>query len=209
MSSSLAEPMPKTRGEPGRGKLFVLSGPSGSGKSTVIQRALEGLGLPVRLAVSVTTRPPRRGEIDGQHYHFWTPERFDRAVAAGEFLEWADVYGNRYGTLRSEVDPRLAQGESVLLEIDIQGGLQIRRNHAGCILIFISTSDQKAYEARLRQRRTDSEAALAKRLEAAQREIQVGQQCYDYQVLNDQLESAVAELRRLLRLHTVGDAHVG
>ncbi|HMP61261.1 MAG TPA: hypothetical protein PKD86_18095, partial [Gemmatales bacterium] len=97
---------------PRPGKLFILSGPSGSGKSTVIGRALAAADLPIRLAVSATTRAPRNGEIDGVHYHFWTPDRFAAAIQAGEFLEWADVYGNFYGTLRSEVDGYLAQGQS-------------------------------------------------------------------------------------------------
>src|SRR5262245_39484198 len=92
------------------GKLFVLSGPSGSGKSTLVSRALANGHLPVRLSVSATTRSPRPGEADGVQYHFWSEARFDQAVAAGEFLEWAGVHGRRYGTLRREVEPFLAQG---------------------------------------------------------------------------------------------------
>lgn len=192
----------------GIGKLFVLSGPSGSGKSTVIRKALAPQDLPIRLAVSVTTRNPRPGEKDGVDYYFWSKERFDQAVAAGRFLEWADVYGNRYGTLRDEVDPYLRHGQSVLLEIDVQGGLQILEQYPDCVSIFIRASDQAAYEERLRRRRTDSEESLAKRLEAARREFDIGKARYRTQIVNDRLEAAVDELRRVFRSET-GGTHAG
>lgn len=193
---------------PPRGKLFLLSGPSGSGKSTVIRTALEPKDLPVRLAVSVTTRAPRQGEIDGLHYHFWPPDKFSAALAAGAFLEWADVYGNRYGTLRSEVDPYLNLGQSVLLEIDVQGGLQILKSYPDCVSVFISASGADAYAARLRKRQTDSEDSLAKRLAASRKEQEVGASAYQHQIINDQLPAAVRELRRLLSFYT-GGTHVG
>jgi guanylate kinase len=191
-----------------RGRLFILSGPSGSGKSTVIRRALEPEDLPVRLAVSVTTRPPRPGEIDGQHYHFWSQSRFAEAVAAGRFIEWAEVYGHRYGTLRDEVDPYLERGQSVLLEIDVQGGLQILQSRPDAVTVFISASEAGAYEARLRARRTDSEEALARRLAARQEEQRLGATRYRYHITNDQLDAAVRELRGLLQSFT-GGQHVG
>ncbi|HEV3447416.1 MAG TPA: guanylate kinase, partial [Gemmataceae bacterium] len=107
-----------------KGPLIIVSGPSGSGKSTAIARLREAMaaaGLPLHLSVSATTRLPRPGEADGVHYHFWTGEQFDRAVAAAEFLEWATVHGARYGTLHSEVDAYRKQGSGVILEIDVQG----------------------------------------------------------------------------------------
>src|SRR6516162_1217798 len=104
------------------GPLIILSGPSGSGKSTVIRRLLAEAGLPLRLSVSATTRPPRPGEREGVDYYFWTRERFVQQAAAGAFLEWAEVHGsNLYGTLRSEVDAHRAKGQGVILDIDVQG----------------------------------------------------------------------------------------
>jgi guanylate kinase len=150
-----------------KGPLIILSGPSGSGKSTVVARLLQWPGLRLRLAVSATTRPPRPGEVNGRHYHFWTAEQFDRAVAAGEFLEWAEVFGHRYGTLRREVEPYREQGWEV-------------------------------YEQRLRQRGTEDEEALRRRVAGARQELaRAGE--YDYQVINDDLETAVAELATLIR----------
>lgn len=113
--------------EPRKGPLIILSGPSGSGKSTVIAR-LRALGeVPLRLSVSATTRPPRPGEKDGVDYHFWARERFEAGIRGGEFLEWAEVFGNYYGTLRHEVEPSREQGTGVILDIDVQGARQIRK----------------------------------------------------------------------------------
>ena len=185
--------------EPPRpGKLIVLSGPSGSGKSTVADRALEGGDLPVRLAVSATTRAPRAGEIDGQDYHFWTRVQFDRAVAEGRFLEWAEVYGQRYGTLHDEVDPYLARGESVLLEIDVQGAQSVRQQRPDCVLVFLRASSLSEYEQRLRARQSESPATLERRLAAAQAELACAQD-YDHQVINDDLDEAVQAYRQILR----------
>ncbi len=199
---------PAAKPAAGCGRLFVLSGPSGSGKSTVIREALAPNDLPIRVAVSVTTRGPRTGEQDGVHYYFWTKDRFDQAVKEGRFLEWADVYGNRYGTLKDEVDPYLAEGKSVLLEIDVQGGEQILDKYPDSVSIFISATEQAAYEERLRKRNTDTEESLAKRLEAARREFEIGKGRYRSQIVNDRLEGAVQELRRLFRRHT-GGTHAG
>jgi guanylate kinase len=183
-----------------RGRLFVLSGPSGSGKTTLIRQALEPGDLPLRLAVSVTTRPPRPGEIDGKHYHFWSSERFLDAIHADKFLEHAKVYGHHYGTLRDEVEPYLAQGVNVLLEIDVQGGLQIREKcpPPDCILVFLRASTPQEYERRLRGRNTDNSDSLEKRLQSALQEILTGSTQYDYQIINDQLDQAVRDFRALL-----------
>jgi guanylate kinase len=196
MSSEPASTLPTA---PVPGKLLVLSGPSGSGKSSVIQRALAAGDLPVRLAVSATTRPPRPNERDGVHYHFWSPERFDQAVQAGEFLEWAHVYGHRYGTLRAEVDRHLRAGQCVLLEIDVQGGSQIKERCPESVLIFVRASSLAEYERRLRARNTDDEASLQRRLQSAAREMAIGDRDYHHQIINDDLDSAVEQFRALVR----------
>jgi guanylate kinase len=201
MSSDLSQARPP--GSPRRGRLLVVSGASGSGKSTVISRALRPADLPVRLAVSATTREPRRGEVDGVHYHFWSPDRFEQAIKDDQFLEWADVYGHRYGTLRAEVEPVLASGRSVILEIDVQGGLQIRQRLPDCVLVFLRAAatddtERQLREDRLRSRQTDDPASLAKRLEAAVNELRVGA-TYDHQIINDNLDAAVAALRDLIK----------
>src|SRR5262245_47436068 len=111
----------------GKGPLLILSGPSGTGKSTVIDRLLNQGDLPLHLSVSATTRKPRRGEVDGVNYYYWTREQFEREIQAGAFLEYADVYGNYYGTLVREVGPYRERGDGVILDIDVQGAAQVRR----------------------------------------------------------------------------------
>jgi guanylate kinase len=185
-----------------RGRLVVLSGPSGSGKTTLIRQALEPGDLPVRLAVSATTRPPRPNELDGVHYHFWTPERFLDAIHADKFLEHAKVYGHHYGTLLEEVFPHLDRGTNVLLEIDVQGGLQVREKCPDAVFAFVRASSLEEYERRLRARRTDSPESLERRLESARKEIAVGSEQYHHQIINDNLDQAVRDFRSLL-------AHLG
>jgi guanylate kinase len=188
-----------------RGPLFILSGPSGSGKSTVLRKLLEDRTLPLRLSVSATTRPPRPGEIEGVHYHFWTLQRFEEELRRGEFLEWARVHGNYYGTLRREVEPYRERGVGVLLDIDVQGARQIRMLYPDAIAIFLRTNSLETYEQRLRQRGTEDEASLRRRLDAARGELaQAGG--YEYQVVNEDLSAAVAELRAVVRRHFQGDA---
>jgi len=182
------------------GPLLILSGPSGSGKTTVIARLLADKTLPLRLSVSVTTRPPRRGEEEGKHYQFWDRARFEREAAAGAFLEWADVFGNLYGTLRSEVEPYRQWGMVVLLEIDVKGWEQVKRRCPDALAIFLRTSSLAEYEARLRERGTESEAAIQKRLEGARVELARAPE-YDYQVVNDDLESAVEQVRSIVKKH--------
>jgi guanylate kinase len=181
-----------------RGKLIVLSGPSGSGKTTLIRNALAQGDLPIRLAVSATTRPPRPGEIDGRHYHFWSPERFLDAIHADKFLEHAKVYGHHYGTLHEEVDPYLERGINVLLEIDVQGGLQIKEKCPDALLVFLRASTPEEYQRRLRARNTDSAESLDRRLQSALREIEVGSMQYDHQIINDDIDQAVRDFRVLL-----------
>ncbi|HMP16666.1 MAG TPA: guanylate kinase [Gemmatales bacterium] len=183
---------------PAMGRLIVLSGPSGSGKTSLIREALASGDLPLRLAISATTRQPRPGEIDGQHYHFWTSERFLDAIHADKFLEHAKVYGHHYGTLREEVEPYLQRGINVLLEIDVQGGLQVQQQMPECITVFLRASTPQEYERRLRLRNTDSPASLEKRLQSALEEIDIGSRSYQFQIINDDLKQAVQDFRRLV-----------
>lgn len=184
------------------GPLIVVSGPSGSGKSTLITRLLDEARWPLRLSVSVTTRTPRPGEIDGKHYFFWSKDAFVAEIDAGGFLEWAEVFGNYYGTLEREVKPYREQGMGVLLEIDVKGWEQVRRRCPDAVSIFVRTSrsdsvELERLEQRLRGRRTESEASLKRRLEGARSEL-ARSDAYHYQVINDDLDRAVAELRGLL-----------
>jgi guanylate kinase len=182
---------------PVRGPLVILSGPSGSGKSTVIRRLLEERVLPLRLSVSATTREPREGEVNGVHYYFWTRERFLAEQAAGAFLEWAEVHGNLYGTPRSEVDEYRAKGFGVLLDIDVKGAAQVRRAYPDSVSIFLRTSSPQEYERRLRRRHTEDEAAIARRLATAAEELKRIDE-FDHVVVNDDLETAVAQVRHLI-----------
>jgi guanylate kinase len=176
--------------------LIIVSGPSGSGKSTVIRQLLAAGGLPLRLSVSATTRQPRARERDDIDYHFWTPERFQEQVRAGAFLEWAEVHGQAYGTLRTEVDPYRAKGIGVVLDIDVQGAEQVRRAYPDSCSVFLKASSWEQYRERLRLRGTEDEVSIARRLETARRELErVGE--YDHVIVNDDLATAVAELRRL------------
>jgi guanylate kinase len=174
-----------------KGPLIILSGPSGSGKSTVIRRLLAGGGPPLRLSVSATTRPPRPGEREGVDYYFWTDEQFQQHRAAGEFLECAQVHGHWYGTLRREVDGYRARGVGVLLDIDVQGAVQIRRQYPESLSIFLRTSSWETYEERLRQRGTEDEAGIRRRLQTAREELKHEKE-FDWVVPNDDLEAAVA-----------------
>src|ERR687891_1003462 len=153
----------------GKGKVFVITGPSGVGKGTLIERLVDAVPE-LELSVSATTREPRQGEVDGRDYHFLSPEEFERRVEAGEFLEHATYSGNRYGTLRSEVERRLGEGRSVALEIEVQGARQVRAAMPEAVLIFIAPPDPEALRERLEGRGTDGEAAIAERLRTAELE---------------------------------------
>ena len=181
-----------------KGPLIIVSGPSGSGKSTLLERLLAKTDLPLHLSVSATTRSPRAGEIDGKHYYFWTRERFEQAKRAGEFLEWAAVHGGQYGTLRGEVDPYRARGIGVILDIDVQGAKQIRRIYPDSVLIFLRAGSLQTYEVRLRERGTENEEAIQRRLAAAAQELNHAGQ-YDYQVINEDLSTAVTEVETIVR----------
>lgn len=195
-------------GNPNRGPLIILSGPSGVGKSTLVERLLKDGGWPLRLSVSATTRLPRPREVDGVNYHFWPRERFLAKVNEGAFLEWAEVFANCYGTLRDEVDPFRNLGVGVLLDIDVQGALQVREKCPDATSIFIRTSSLAELERRLRERKTETAESLARRLEGARRELEQAPS-YRYQVINDDLETAFAELRAILNPLFPRETHAG
>jgi guanylate kinase len=179
------------------GPLIIVSGASGSGKSTIVQRLLQEQTWPLRLSVSVTTRNPRPGERDGVHYHYWQVDDFLKARDAGRFLEWAEVVGRFYGTPVEEVTPYREKGVGVLLDIDVQGQAQVKKKCPDAVSIFIRTLDFQTLEQRLRSRHTESEDEIQKRLNNARIELaRAGE--YDHQVINDDLETALASMRAIL-----------
>jgi guanylate kinase len=180
------------------GLLIVFSGPSGVGKSKVLEGAARLLPN-LRKSVSVTTRPPRTGEVDGQHYHFRSAEQFDRMVAAGEFLEWAQYIDHRYGTPRAWVDVHRARGEDVVLEIDVQGGRQVRTVHPETVLVFVIPPTLAELRRRLEGRNTEPAEAMARRLEAAKGELEIARKEYQYIICNDRLDEAVQDFIGILR----------
>ena len=152
------------------------------------------------LTVSATTRQPRPGEVDGTSYYFLSVEDFEQRVAAGEFLEWANVFGNRYGTLRSEVDRNLDAGKSVILEIDVQGALNVRKLMPEAVLVFIEPPSFEALESRLRGRGTEEEEVVQVRLKTAKGELELAPS-YDERIVNDDLQEATSEFLRMLDSH--------
>lgn len=178
------------------GLLIVVSGPSAAGKGTVC-RELLNCQPDLVFSVSATTRPPRPGEEDGKNYYFISREEFERMVAAGEMLEWAEVYGNFYGTPRKAVVEWLEQGRDVLLEIDIQGARQVRRQFPRGVFIFLMPPSLAELERRIRERGTETEEAVRRRLASAAAEIAACRE-YDYVVVNDRVEDAVAKIRAII-----------
>ncbi len=178
------------------GNLFVISGPSGTGKGTLVSRLGE-LVPDLWVSVSATTRQPRAGEVDGVQYFFKTEDEFMQLAEADGFLEWARYDGNCYGTPRASVEEHIAKGEQVILEIDVQGGFQIREKVPGAVLIFVEPPSLEELERRLRNRATESEEVIASRLEAAKVELSRKME-YDKRLVNDNLESALAELAAII-----------
>jgi guanylate kinase len=175
----------------------VVSGPSGVGKTVVCERLIAAEPNLTR-SVSATTRPARSGESEGRDYWFRDQEAFHRGVAAGEFLEWATVYGHLYGTPVAAVDRLLAAGRSVLFNIDVQGGLAIKKRRPEAVLVFLAPPDLEVLEQRLRGRKTDGPDAIERRLATARQELSVWPD-YDYLVVNRDLTETVETLRAVLR----------
>jgi guanylate kinase len=179
------------------GTLFIVSSPSGGGKTTLVKALLEA-EPEVRLSVSYTTRPARPGEVDGRDYHFVTLPVFERMLAAGEFLESAVIYGNRYGTSQKWIERERAEGRDVVLEIDWQGAQQVRRLIRQVVSIFIMPPSPEVLESRLRGRGQDSEEVVARRLAAAREEISHVSE-YEYVMINDDFDRAAQDLRSVIR----------
>jgi guanylate kinase len=183
-------------------KVFVITGPSGVGKGTLIRGLLERIGA-LELSVSATTRSPRPGEVDGDHYHFMTPEEFDARVRAGDFIEHAEYSGNRYGTLRSELERRVTAGVPVVLEIEVQGARQVRSTLPDAVQVFIAPPSKEALRARLVGRGTDDAEQVNERLRTAERELEA-QPEFGHVVVNDRLEDATAQLASIIERSLAG-----
>ena len=183
-----------------QGKVVVVSGPSGAGKTSVMRRVYRQCRLPLRRAVSATTRPPRPDEIDGEDYHFLTDEEFQVRRERGEFVECRKVFGYDYwyGTLWSEVTPGLEAGKWVVLEIDVQGAADVTRRFPDAVTIFLRPSSRDELRRRLRGRGTESEEALRRRLDRAENETAQAVR-YKHQVINDRLDRAVHDIREILK----------
>ena len=179
-----------------RGLLFVVSAPSGTGKTTVVERLVQ-LVDDLSLSRSYTSRAARIGETDGVDYNFVTRVRFEAMVSANEFLEWADVFGNLYGTCATDVERDLARGHDIVLVIDVQGARQVRTRYAHTVGIFVLPPSFEVLEQRLRGRSKDPEEAMQRRLRTARNEVAAFAE-YDYVIVNDELEACVERLRAIV-----------
>lgn len=181
------------------GRIIVISAPSGCGKSTIIGSLMDAGDLNLSFSVSATNRSPRPGEIDGEHYHFLTTEQFRQAITDGQFIEWEQVYpGRYYGTLRSEIDSRLDRGCNIILDIDVNGGLNVKEQYGPrAVTIFIAPPGIEELRRRLEHRGTDSPEVIEQRLARAAYELRQGDK-FDYLVVNDKLDKAVAEVHKII-----------
>ena len=181
---------------PRKGSLIIVSGPSGAGKS-VLSSSVLALLPAVSFSVSSTTRPPRGNERDGVEYHFVSLAEFEALVQGGKLLEWANVYGNFYGTSRQFIDDRLAQGDDVLLDIDVQGARTIRTKRPDAFSVFIMPPSYQVLRHRLESRRLDKEYVIEQRLKIALHEI-AQYKSFDYLIVNDELDESVEELKAII-----------
>jgi guanylate kinase len=183
-----------------RGTLFVISAPSGAGKSSLLRALLESMSGDLVVSVSHTTRYPRPGEVDGRDYHFVDQTAFRKMIANGEFLEFAEVFDNMYGTSQRGIEEQLAAGKDVVLEIDWQGAQQVRKVMPGCVGIFILPPSRQTLEQRLRDRRQDVDEVIARRMRDAADEMSHYNE-YDYLVVNDVFQAAHNELAAIIHCH--------
>jgi guanylate kinase len=184
------------------GKLVVISGPSGAGKSTVVKELLQKARLPLQLSISATTRTPRPGELDGREYFFLTKEEFERRRLKNEFLEYKEVFGRGhwYGTQKTPVLDGIKEGNWIILEIDVQGALTVFENYPEAISIFVHPGSMVELERRLRNRQTEDEEAIQRRLEVAREELAYRHK-YKYEVVNHTVETTVEMIQQLLEQH--------
>jgi guanylate kinase len=191
-----------------KGKMIILSAPSGSGKTTLVREVMKDPSLNLAFSVSATSRPKRPYEEDGVHYYFLTPEAFRRKIREDAFVEWEEVYpGHYYGTLKSEVERLLNEGKNVIFDIDVKGGMNIKRMYPGRSLsIFVQAPGLKELEKRLRERNTETEEKLQMRLAKAREEWQMAP-LFDYILINDDKERAVAELTGLIHSFIQSDTN--
>ncbi len=191
-------PEPHTGNSPKReGIIFVLSAPSGAGKHTILERVL-AKDTNLAYAVSATTRPPRRGEGEGTHYYFLDRPTFERRVAAGDFVEWAEVHGNLYGTLRTELERLTASGKDIILELDVQGMKNIQNADIDAVTVFIMAPSVEELGRRLRARGTDNPEVIDLRVANAPEEI-AARDRFDYVIINERIDEAVADLEAIIR----------
>jgi guanylate kinase len=179
------------------GRLIVLTGPSGVGKGTLL-RALLARHPELFLSVSATTRMPREGEVEGVHYYFYSRSQFEAKIRAGELLEWAEFAGNYYGTPIAPVGDQLALGRSVILEIELAGARQVAQIFPDALRIFILPPDLATLETRIRERGTDPPEAIVRRLARAHEEIAAKDE-FDYQIINDDFQTALVELEEIIK----------
>jgi len=184
-----------------RGTMLVVSGPSGSGKSTICKRLIADAR--VEFSVSATTRAPRAGEVDGRDYRFLDKAEFRREIERGAFIEWAEVHGNLYGTPRAPMERALAAGRVFLLEIDVQGGAQLKALELPGVYVFIAPPSLEVLRTRLEQRGTDAPEVIERRMAKAQEEMRARER-YDHVIVNDDLEETVARVRALSGLDGPG-----
>lgn len=180
-----------------RGHLIVVSAPSGAGKTTIVKAILANYPS-MLFSVSATTRPKRETETDGNDYFFLARDEFERRIKSGELVEWEEIYGNLYGTLKSEVEKALASGKSMLFDIDVKGGLSIKRKYPNdSLLIFIRPPSVEVLEARLRNRKTEDDETFKRRMARVTMEMGMASQ-FDHQVINDNLQVAIEEVDKLV-----------
>lgn len=181
--------------------VFIVSAPSGSGKSTLVKRLLAG-DKNLLFSISYTTREPRGAEVPGEDYHYIARTSFEERIGRGEFLEWADVFGNYYGTHRSMLDRATAEDKDLILDIDVQGARQLKRSIPDAVSVFILAPSREVLEKRLRSRSEDSELVIQKRLKKAADEIR-NFEMYDYVLVNDQLERSTETLQSIVAAERV------